>query len=49
MVIPCGFLNLAEMPVAFEEPVAPGEPASVVTAPVDFNILRIVRLLVSAI
>ena len=42
MVIALGFLNLAEVPVASVEPWDPGDPASVVTAPVDITILRIV-------
>ena len=42
MVIPCGFLNLAEVPAAFVEPEDPGDPANVDTTPVDITILRIV-------
>ena len=41
MVIALGFLNLAEVPVASVEPWDPGEPARVVTAPVEITIFRI--------
>ena len=42
MVIPRGFLNLADVPVASVDPEDPAVPASVVTAPVEITILRIV-------
>ena len=41
MVIPCGYLNLADVPVPFVEPEDPGDPAIVVTTPVAITILRI--------
>ena len=41
VVIPCGYLNLADVPVPFVEPELPADPARVVTAPVDITILRI--------
>ena len=42
MVIAPGCLNLADVPAASVEPVDPGYPARVVTAPVDITILRII-------
>ena len=41
MVIPRGILNLAEVPVPSVEPEEPGDPARVVTAPVEITIFRI--------
>ena len=41
MVIPCGLLNLADVPVASDDPEEPGDPASVVTATVEITILRL--------
>ena len=41
MVIALGELNLADVPVAFVEPEDPGDPAKVVTAPVEITIFRI--------
>ena len=40
MIIPVGYLKLAAVPVPFAKVPVP-EPARVVTAPVDFTILRI--------
>ena len=48
MTIPLGELNLADVPVPFVEPEDPGDPARVVTAPVEITIFRIVLLFRSA-